>query len=379
MYHIGFSSSNQYVPYVAVAITSIVKTAGSPDEYADESNMFGDFGFAFHILSDEISQENNEKLRRLEAELGKIVPVSIAVHIVDNAVFVECPMWKGSYVTYYKTVVDRFLPQNAKRVLFMDADALAVADIRELMHTDMHGKCAAGVAEKKNYTLPARKGNGSFCFTGVKTYFNAGVVLIDLQKWREKQCEAKVIEFLKTYSVINAEQDALNAVLDNDVHLLPFKWNMKWAKSLHPDQADVTAYNFKAISPEQEKWYWEGLKNPAIVHYSVRPWDGDGFFVSRSEKKCYFYPFIDKWWYFAEITPVFAPQLLAVKEHFSYKRKALQNKLVQRLLQYAFIVRLLKLNDSFKKLTRKIEKPLKKIRNAYKLRRQKALLKAKQK
>lgn len=97
-------------------------------------------GFVFHILSDAVTHENYKKLAQLEEELNKIVPIKIEIHIVNNIIFAECPMWKGSYVTYYKTVINQFLPAEVKRILFIDVDTLVAGDIRELFHMDMQGK-----------------------------------------------------------------------------------------------------------------------------------------------------------------------------------------------------------------------------------------------
>lgn len=79
-------------------------------------------------------------MAQLEEELNKIVPIKIEIHIVNNIIFAECPMWKGSYVTYYKTVINQFLPAEVKRILFIDVDTLVAGDIRELFHMDMQGK-----------------------------------------------------------------------------------------------------------------------------------------------------------------------------------------------------------------------------------------------
>lgn len=364
-YHIGFSSSKLYFPYVAVSITSIVNIYIYNDKSGKILNVLNaqEEGFTFHIFTDYASKEYLAKFEQLEVELSKIIPVKIEVHFVDNIVFAECPMWKGSYVTYYKLLINHFISDDVKRILFIDVDTLAVKDVRELLCMDMQGKSVAAVSERQRYTLSSRFGNAGYSFADCNSYFNAGVLLIDLEKWRLKNAEERSINFLKEYFVHCAEQDALSAVFKDDVYLLPYKWNMKLPKSTHPRDYDSIAKNFATVSEEQEKWFWEGIKEPAIIHYSVRPWAGDGYYMSKKDKEFYQYPNLELWWEIAEKTPVFNAELMAIKKSFAYKKRLMQNALLKFLLQYPAVVKILKINDKFKCVTREIEKPFKTLRN----------------
>ncbi len=85
-------------------------------------------------------------------------------------------------------------------------------------------------------------------------YFNAGVLLINLKKWREEHIKNKVIEFIKTNSarIKFCSQDPLNAILHDKWLQLDPKWNF---------MPHLT---------------YPGLKNikPAIIHYAglKKPW-----------------------------------------------------------------------------------------------------------
>lgn len=363
---------------MAVVISSIVYNIDKTKSFGLQ-NQNEECELSFHIYSDEVTAENRKKLQETEQELNKILPVKIFVHIVDNIIFAECAMWKGSYATFYKTVADRFLPREAERILFIDVDVLVVSDVRELIHYDLQGKTIAGVPERQVYTLTARKGTDTFNFENVFSYFNAGVIVIDLQRWRQNNCEQKVLEFLKKFNLNCAEQDAFNAVLVDDVCHLPYKWNKKWSKSLHPKYAYLIAENFRRVSPQQEQWFWEGLKNPSLIHYSVRPWAGDGFYVSKKDKEWYEYPHLDLWWEYAEKTPGFSRDLMAIKQSSAYKKRILKNEIIKKLLQYSVVVYLLKMNDKMQWFVRKIEKPFKTLRNKYRVYKQKFIYKVKQK
>lgn len=372
MYHVGFSSSEPYINYAAVVIASIVLNTDKSVSYKEKFSKMVSLSeegqeecYHFYILSDSVSQKTRDRLSALEERLNAVYPVKIHLETVDDRIFADCPRWHGSYVTYYKVLAADYLPQDAKRLIFLDADTLVVSDIRELFCYDLKGKGIGGVAESKSYVLKNRTGKEPFDFAKVSTYFNAGVLLFDTEYWRVNGMKQKALDFLKDYEVICAEQDALSAVFGGNAELLPYKYNMKWAKSLHPSECDTVAENFGRISEQQKQWFYEGFASPSIIHYSVRPWAGDGFFVSRREKKCYFYPNIDLWWEYAEKTPVFGPGLLAVKQTFAYKKRMLKNRAVRFFLQYPFVVKLLQTNDNFQWVIRKLEKPFKTLRNKW--------------
>lgn len=376
MYHIGYNSNQTYLPYVAVSITSVIYYIYH--EKGGKQLNAGKENFVFHIFTDYMSKEYLLKFKQLEMELSKIVPVKIEIHFVDNIVFAECLMWRGSYATYYKLLINRYLSSEVKRILFIDVDTLAVKDIRELMNMDMQGKSVAAVPEKQVYTLASKNGETGYSFADCNSYFNAGVLLVDLEKWRLKNAEEKSMNFLKEYVVHCAEQDALNAVFRDDVYYLPYKWNMKLPKSIHPRDYGVIAKNFASISKEQEKWFWEGIKEPAVIHYSVRPWAGDGYYISKKDKEFYEYPNFDLWWEIAEKTPVFNSELLAIKKSFAYKKRIIKNAVLKFLLQYPFVVKILRINDKFQWIVRKFEKPFKTVRNKIRAWKVKAECKIKQ-
>lgn len=56
-----------------------------------------------------------------------------------------------------------------------------------------------------------------YAFNPNDEYFNAGVMLINLQQWRKEQLEAQFLQFLSTYQVQYHDQDTINAVARNRI------------------------------------------------------------------------------------------------------------------------------------------------------------------
>ncbi|MHC5828967.1 MAG: glycosyltransferase family 8 protein, partial [Nostoc sp.] len=94
-------------------------------------------------------------------------------------------------------------------------------------------------------------------------YFNSGVLVMNLKKWREDQIFEKVIEYLtinKQY-VRWHDQDALNAILAGKWGELEPGWNQ---------MPYLFQYSSWQDSPFTEDVFNQLINNPDIIHYSTR-------------------------------------------------------------------------------------------------------------
>lgn len=178
------------------------------------------------------------------------------------------------------------------------------------------------------------------------------------------------MRFLNAYHVLCPDQDALNAVFKGKVKILPYKWNLMWHNTVSPKKIKKN-WDEQPEAFADESFY-EDLDLPKIIHYSVKPWDSNGFRVA-DDYTFFYYPNFDLWWDMAKEVPVFAEELLAIKQSRSYEKMLEKNKREEFLLQYAWYRRLLKLKRDSRPFMRKIEKPFKKMRDIfYKYKRRKA-------
>lgn len=112
--------------------------------------------------------------------------------------------------TYYRLWISHAVPADADRALYLDCDTVVRGSVEPLLGVDL-GNCILAAAD-----------NGMGGADGAKlglpkavTYFNAGVLLIDLDRWRASDAEMRVRRFIATHphKLKWADQDALNAVL----------------------------------------------------------------------------------------------------------------------------------------------------------------------
>ena len=168
------------------------------------------------------------------------------------------------------------------------------------------------------------------------------------------------MHFLNAYHVVCPDQDTLNAVFQERVKILPYQWNLMWHNLIDPEELKKEWKEHPM--PFADETFYENLDCPKIIHFSVKPWASNGFRIS---KNCtpFYYPNIALWWDMAEKTPVFAKELLAIKESEPYQKMLKKNKRQELLLQYAWYRVLLRLKRYTRPFMRELEKPFKKIRD----------------
>ena len=92
--------------------------------------------------------------------------------------------------TYYRCMFSAILPEEVDKVLYLDCDIVILGDISEYWNTDMSNysvACVEDIGSNEDERYDILKYDKSF------SYFDAGVLLINLRYWREhkidEQCE----------------------------------------------------------------------------------------------------------------------------------------------------------------------------------------------
>lgn len=205
----------------------------------------------FHLLHAPLTVPTAEKIDRYVAEKG----FAFSRKLLDHAVFADLP--QIAYFTtamYYRLLIPELFPLAIDKVLYLDMDVIIEGRLDELWNVDLAGKGAAVVEDG----APKHLGEHS-----PQRYFNSGVMLINLDYWREHNVKDKAIGFMmKNRDILRfPDQDALNVVLEPDVVFIPNKWNYH----LNLDRKFLKKVLSGQISRDQA---------PVIVHFNqkVKPW-----------------------------------------------------------------------------------------------------------
>ena len=170
----------------------------------------------------------------------------------------------ATVATYFRLLLPELLPVTVNRVIFIDADTVVTDSLAPLWNLPLQGKALAAVPEHRI----SCKDHG-YDFGG---YFNAGIMLIDIQKWRQSDLLERGRLFANAHPdrMRHWDQDVLNHVFKNDWLAIPDRWNAC------PHLFGLTLeYNYSDyVFTEDEK---EARSNPAIVHFAgpgpIKPWN----------------------------------------------------------------------------------------------------------
>ena len=165
-----------------------------------------------------------------------------------------------SVATYFRLFIQNYLPKKEKFFVFLDPDVICINDpIREIENTMKR-------LNDTNFTISAKTEHNF----GVKNinvndkYFNAGVMLIDYEKWQLNNFHDKLIKKLEDLknNIVQWDQDVLNSMLNGEY--LELK----------------EILNFKAATKSNKIFKSKVL----MIHYmgSHKPWLTSGVFQRDS-------------------------------------------------------------------------------------------------
>lgn len=247
--NIVISSDNNYAPYLTTLLGSTFVNAAKEDK------------FQIFVLDGGISEKNKSKISQFVIRYNaKIDFIRVdEKEFKDSCILVESSK-HITLPTYFRFAVARLLPKELSKVLYLDIDLIVTSSLRTLYSTDISNHFAAVVEDTFNDCMVI-----SQKLKLKNKYFNAGVMLINLDKWREDNLEKKCLDnaIAIRNDICFLDQDVLNYTLDGKVKYLSFKYNLQQT-AFHFTKQDVIGDDL-----EQSK------AAPIIIHYSghIKPWD----------------------------------------------------------------------------------------------------------
>ena len=263
------SCNNRYAKYASVLIESIVRNASSKYKYR------------IYILHTDITEEN---MKILEDQLKSSGNFGIDfIHVKRRmagyqGLFVDRHL---SIETYYRFLILEIFP-NLSKILYLDCDTVVNEDISTLFFTDLENYSLGAVRDVDIISLYARENtadpevrnhiDNKLKLKNHTDYFQAGVLLFNLKKIREKHSCEEMFQTALQEQWKFQDQDVLNSLFKNDVYFLPFKWNVLYECFNRAERVE----RFTSGSMNLE--YKRAKMAPAIVHYAgtPKPWDEIG-------------------------------------------------------------------------------------------------------
>ena len=177
----------------------------------------------------------------------------INVNKVKEYIKKESPNYNTKYskMSYIRCYFSKVL--NEDKVLYIDADAIVVDNIKELWNIDL-----------KNYALAGIKESGEWeRHLGIKgmdhKYINSGILLMNLDLIRKLKLDDEMIELLNNNSYHFPDQDVINIVCKDKIKYLSCIYNSNETTGI-VDNAKIVHYirenkGWIKTSPRSDIWF----------------------------------------------------------------------------------------------------------------------------
>jgi lipopolysaccharide biosynthesis glycosyltransferase len=174
-----------------------------------------------------------------------------------------------SLESYYRLLLPEVLPRDLDKVIYLDSDLVVVGDLSNLWNLDVTATSLLAAPElaPASSLVSSPAGIRLYRELGLSPdlkFFNSGVMLVNLQKWRQDRVALQAFVYLEAaiHYLRWHDQEALNAVLAGDWRELDLRWNI----TMHIFRADTNAARNQDL-----------FRQPYIVHFNsaIKPWQPD--------------------------------------------------------------------------------------------------------
>lgn len=309
---IVYLCDNNYVMPTAVSINSLIINKNE-ESYYD-----------IHILCDNVSEDNIKKLLLLKRDKVEIeiIPVNSNKYKGQEKEYSnvsKSALLKFSIADYLKKI---------NKVLYLDGDTIILKDLSDMDNIDLYGNYAAVVKDGPKDIIVGGKKHSYY---GESSYFNSGVMLLNLAKIRQDGIVEKLIKFrLNEYNYF-MDQDAFNMIFKGKVLYLGLEYDFM----LHLISYINSKFSLKQLlnyySLKEYKTIDDLFNNISIIHYTFdKPW------------KYFDIPFNEIWMYYFKLSPVYVNNLnrssimtkMYMTKTYTFSRKL--SKFIRNLLFFKY-------------------------------------------
>jgi len=240
---IFFAVDDGYIPFLAVAMQSLIDNSSKENKYV------------IKILYINVSEENMLKIKKYEKENISIEFVNLNSQLEE----IKGKLYTRNYfsnTTYFRLFIPELYPQYDK-ALYLDSDTAIVADVADLYNEEIGSNLIAGVPDGAVQTIEVFQDyvEKVVGVTDYNNYFNAGIIVMNLEELRKYKFEEKFLYLLeKVKFEVAQDQDYLNRLCKGRVKLIDECWNKMPVMGKDEKEVKIIHYNLGA-----KPWYFDNV------------------------------------------------------------------------------------------------------------------------
>lgn len=288
--NIVFSTDNNYIPYLAVAISSIIENSSPENNYDIIILYQAVYEYQKRFILSMVEKHQNISIRFFD----------MTQYIKNFGLDKLCTLNHITLSAYFRLFVGQIFTEY-KKILYLDCDLIVTTDIAQLYHLDIgnypiaaaldttisHSLVVGGL-NTNAWTAFRKYMSETLNFTSQTKYFNSGVMIIDIEKFNEMDLDY-LIDLAQRNNKFFHDQNVLNAAFEGNYFELSPTWNFQWNIKFHS-----TDYKY-VLSPDLLAFYEDPSIQANIVHYTSheKPWKNPH------------HTFANIWWEYARKTPFY--------------------------------------------------------------------------
>lgn len=239
-----FSVDDGYVPFLAVALKSIIDNASK------------DYNYEGIVLHEGISKQNQAEIAAITADNFSVKFVSMKGKLNEQMKGEQAKL-RGDYFTFtifFRLFIADMFPEYDKAI-YLDADIIVPGDVSELYNIELGSNVVGAISDlfisKNSETIEYSE---SAMGVPITDYVNSGVLLMNLAQLRKTSLSQVFLRLYNKYhfETIAPDQDYLNVIGHDKIKHLGFEWNTQTAALVHENE----------------------VATPKIIHYNLfrKPW-----------------------------------------------------------------------------------------------------------
>lgn len=250
--HIVYASDDKFAGIMGASLISLYENSKDMDD------------IVVYILDNSISKENKQRIEQISRKYNRHNILWIQADNMQEKLSIRVEIDRGSLAQYARLFIASSLPDGVKRILYLDCDTVVRYSIRELWNLELNNKIAGVLMDafSKFYRMNIELSENDIMF-------NSGVMLIDLDKWKNSMVEEKICDFIIRHrgKLQQGDQGVLNAVLSNNVYCFEPRFN---AVTIFFDfsYSEMMLYR-RPPSFYSKDQIQEAVENPVIVHFTT--------------------------------------------------------------------------------------------------------------
>lgn len=257
--NICLASDDGYVNLAMVSICSIL-----------ENNKKNEIHI--YYLDNNISAQRKKELYDLVIKYGQHINFIDVTKEINRLIRsgINSQGEVNSFAAYSRLFAVDLIGDNIDNLIYVDCDTIIQSDLLELLNEDLEGYYFGAVLDM----LPS-SGKLSIGMNKNDKYFNSGMLLFNVERWRNEDGLGKIMELLKVrVKYPYHDQDILNLAFKEQIKVLSPKYNVMYpVYSFGSDKIKkINSIDNYYLDEELS----EALEYPVIIHFLDnilgRPW-----------------------------------------------------------------------------------------------------------